>query len=314
MDDIFAYAEGRVNNKGILGRIGHSPKLHSARSATKSKGSFASKALGLVGVAGRAGLNAIPVPAIGGLIGKIEQAVEGKIRTWHHNRRGKGATSIDDKVKFSLKELSVENLDRYRKKVEMSVTDLNKASANFKDQVTKKQGAHATCDAYLDMAKAGEQASRRLRILRESIDGLQTALALTLVWADKVEHGLPGSLAPSPKSVLGVKDATREIILGEIREELSLFEKSYQMQPMNTGGKGGMTEEFIAEYHGKCGQWCCFRAQGTPDNFQNAKKRAATVTRFLTDPFTISDIIGTGMAINSSNQAAAKLAAAKAGN
>jgi hypothetical protein len=296
MDDIFAYAEGRVNNKGILARIGHSPKLHSARSATTSKGSFGSKAASLAGVAVRAGLSAIPIPQIGGLIGKIEQAVEGQVRTWHHNKRGKGATSIADTVKFSLKELSVENLDRYRKKVEMSVNDLNKAGIALEAQVKKKQGEHATCDAYLEMAKAGEQASRRLRILRETIVGLQTSLALTTAWANKVECGLAGSTEHIlPESVLGVKNETRKFIMTQISGEMTLFEKAYKMQPMNAGGQGGMTEEFIAEYHGKCGQWCCFRAQGTPDNFQNAKKRAAMVTRFLTDPFTIEDIIGVGM-------------------
>lgn len=313
MEDIFLYAEGRVNNKGILARIGHSPKLHSARSATRSKGSLASKVLGLAGVAGRAGLNAIPVPAVGGLIGKIEQAVEGKIRSWHHKRRGRGATSIDDQVKFSLKELSVENLDRYRKKVEMAVNDLNKASARFNDEVKKKQNSHATCDAYLDLAKAAEQASRRLRILRETVEGLQASLHLTNAWANKVEFGLPGATTykPLPQSVLGVKNSAREIILEQAGIEFGLFEKAHQT--MNTTG-GGMAEEFLAEYHGKCGQWCCFRAEGKPDNYQNAKKRLAEVTRFLTDPFTIEDVISTGMAINSANEAEAKLAAAKAGN
>ena len=105
-----------------------------------------------------------------------------------------------------------------------------------------------------------------------------------------------------------MKDATREIILDEIREELAVFEKAHQT--MNTTG-GGMTEAFVAEYHGKCSEWCCFRAQGKPDNFQNVKNRAAQVTRFLTDPFTIEDVISTGMAINSAQQAEAKLEAAR---
>ena len=43
------------------------------------------------------------------------------------------------------------------------------------------------------------------------------------------------------------------------------------------------------------------------------KDNATTATKFLTDPFTVEDIIGYGMAIDSANQADAKLAAAKAG-
>jgi hypothetical protein len=305
-EDIFKYAEGRVSNKGILARIGHSPKLHSFRSATTSKGSFASKGLGLLGVAGRAGLNAIPIPALGGIIGKIEQAVEGKIRTWHHKRRGRGSfVSVDDKVKFSLKELSVQELDRYRKKVEMAVNDLNKASAKFESQVKKKRGDHAACDSYLELAEAAEQATRRLFRLRKNVMAVQEALNLTLQWANKVEHGHAGAMTPLPKSVNGVKEATRKIIQGEIEAEMALAVKAETYQ------KGGVREAFIVEYHGKCGQWCCFRESGKPDNWMTFKDNAATATRFLTDPFTVEDIIGVGMAVDSANKADAKLAAAQ---
>ena len=75
--------------------------------------------------------------------------------------------------------------------------------------------------------------------------------------------------------------------------------------------QAGMKDAFIVEYHGKCGQWCCFRAEGKPDNWQTFKDNAATVTTFLTDPFTVEDIIGYGMAIDSHNKAEAKLEAAR---
>ena len=80
MQDIWEYARGRVNNKSALARIGHSPKLHAFRSATKSKGSAASKALGLLGAGARAALNAIPVPALGAILGSIQNKDEDEIR------------------------------------------------------------------------------------------------------------------------------------------------------------------------------------------------------------------------------------------
>jgi hypothetical protein len=294
-DDIFKYAEGRVGNKGVLARIGHSPKLHSFRSAMTSKGSAGSKGLGLLGVGARAAMKAIPIPALGGILGKIEQQVEKKVRTWHHKRRGKSADT-GDQVKFALKELSVEELDRFRKKVEMAVNDLNKASSNFGERVKKKRAEHSTCDAYLELAEAGEQASRRLLRLRTTIIALQEALDLTLQWAQQVEHGAAGTVAPSPTSVNGVKDAARGVILGEIAAELALADKADKTM------QSGMKEAFIIEYHGKCGQWCCFRESGKPDDWKTFKNNAAMATKFLTDPFTIEDVIGVAQTVDGANK------------
>ncbi|NND60923.1 MAG: hypothetical protein HKN49_11720 [Gammaproteobacteria bacterium] len=303
-EDIFKYAESRVANKGVLARIGHSPKLHAARSALTSKGSAASKALSLVGVGARASLNAIPIPALGGILGKLEQAVESKIRSWHHNRRGQ-ATNTADQVKFQLKELSVDGLDRYRKKVEMAVKDLNKTSAAFDRSVTKQQGRHATCDAYLELAKASEQATRRLKKLRMTVMAIQESLNLTLDWANEVEHGRTPGTVPTPNSVNGVKNAARKMILEQMKIEMDLAEKA------DTTMQAGMKDAFILEYHGKCEQWCCFRASGKSDDWATFKDYSAQVTRFLIEPFSVGDIIGVGMAVDSANKSAAKLAAAQ---
>src|SRR5262245_19980853 len=75
VEDIFVYAAKCVENKGVLARIGHSAKLHAARSAVSSKGSAASKFGALVGAGIRATVNAIPIPVIGGLVGALEQKV-----------------------------------------------------------------------------------------------------------------------------------------------------------------------------------------------------------------------------------------------
>src|SRR5258708_6493170 len=108
MEDIFDYAAKCVANKSVLQRIGHSAKLHSLRSAISGKGSAASKFGSLVGAAARATLNAIPIPAVGSLIASLEQKVEKVIKSQLHGRSLRKAATAADKVKFTLKELSVE--------------------------------------------------------------------------------------------------------------------------------------------------------------------------------------------------------------
>ena len=77
--------------------------------------------------------------------------------------------------------------------------------------------------------------------------------------------------------------------------------------------QAGMKDAFILEYHGKCSQWCCFREQGKNDDWMTFKDNAAKATRFLTDPFSVEDVIGYGMAVDSANKADAKLEAARNG-
>ena len=59
------------------------------------------------------------------LLGAAEKAVEGKIRGYHRSKQLGQATTPEEKVKFALKDLSIENLDRYRLKINEATTELN---------------------------------------------------------------------------------------------------------------------------------------------------------------------------------------------
>ena len=284
MEDIFVYAAKCVENKGVLARIGHSAKLHSARSATASKGSAASKVGALVGAGLRATVNAIPIPVVGGLIGALEQKVEKAIKSKLHSRNLGKATTNTDKVKFTLKELSVEELDRYRWKVSDAITEFNKLVATHPANFAKKQAAHATCDAFLDLALAAEQVNRRVKKLKEACLGIMGAIQITSQWIEECENGPGAPLGTLTTAARGGPGAGVNKAIVDLRAMLA---DSVQTE-LNSADRytvDSAREAHILEGHGKCEKWCCFRAQGTPDNWVNFKNNAAFVLRNLADPF-----------------------------
>ena len=287
MEDIFVYAAKRVANKGVLARIGHSAKLHSVRSAVSSKGSFGSKLGSLVGVAFRATMGAIPIPAVGSLIGAVETAVEKAIKSGLHSRRlsqAKASGDVGERVKFELKDLSVSDLDRYRWKVVEAMTAFNQAVSALEVNYSKKRLEGASCDAFLEVALAAEQATRRINKLKESCTAICAAMLMSIDWALECENGVQPSAAAQQPAVAG--GASTGGVNGQ-KNKFSKYLTSFiefeknNLMLLDDQGK----ELHLAKYHGKCEQWCCFRAAGEVDNWQNAKNNAAWLLNKLADPF-----------------------------
>lgn len=287
-DNIFDYAARCVNNKGVLARIGHSAKLHSVRSAASSKGSAASKFGALVGAGLRATVNCMPIPVVGGIIAAVEQKVERVIKGQLHKRNhGKAAAGSADDVKFTLKDLSVEELDRYRWKVSDSILEFNKLASAYQDNKEKKKAAQAQCEAYLDLALAAEQVNRRIKVLRKACLGICAAMKLTVDWIGECENGpsadrlnITGGAAATGTPAGGVYKTIADLkvsLAADIKAEMDHVEKNLATQELK--------DEYIAKYHGKCDKWCCFRSAGKPDNWINCKDKAAFVLRHLADPF-----------------------------
>lgn len=277
MEDIWKYAEGRVSNKGVLKRIAHSPKLHKFRSATKSKGSFGSKAAGLGGMLVRYGAKKIPVPVLSDLIAQVAQTAEQKIRSELHNDHLKAA-DLTNEVKFKLKELSVADMDRYRWKLKDAIDELNKTIDSFPQREAKKKADSAQCNAYLELVMAAQQAHRRLNILTAKCLALKETMELTAKWAAECQNGPDGL------------DALRQKIDGDIKAKITKELAEADKLKLTQGD--GKAEEWILENHGQCDEWCCFRDSGKPDNYKNMKDNAAEVVRFLTAQTTESDVLG----------------------
>lgn len=284
MEDIIQYARSRVDNKGVLQRIGHSPKLHKFRSAISSKGSFGSKGVALVTLGVRTALKKIPIPVIGGLLARIEQTVEDAKRQARHQKRSRTAVDIGTKVKFDLKELSVDSMDRYRWKVDESLKSLNKAADSFKMNFQKKQADNAQCDAYLDYAMAYAQACRRVEKLEEQCAGLEAAVQITNDWLQEIKEGKDGTGKTEGLSYMGSQ--LDKLVKDDIDDELKTADTKSR-----TGGEEA-AENWILEHHGNCDQWCCFRERGVSDKYATLKNRAAKVTNFLLNNYGESDLIG----------------------
>lgn len=282
-DDIWDYAKGRVENKSVLLRIAHSPKLHSFRSAVSSKGSAASKGLGIATAVGRAALSAIPIPAIGDLIASAQTAVEKAVRSHLHSARKSAAKDLETQVKFELKELSLEEMDRFRWKAKEATEAFNTACTGFWPNVNAKKNANAQCEAYLEVAMAGEQASRRLNILRTKCLGVIAAMNETLKWVNELETGSKDG--KGKQGVTGKKNEFSQRLKDLIEEEIRAAETEKQL------GGDAARDQFILNGHGKCELWCCFRAAGQPDDYKNWKDNAAKVANFLTAPFDSGDVI-----------------------
>jgi hypothetical protein len=221
---------------------------------------------------------------IGGLVGALEQKVEKVIKSQRHSRNLGKATTTTDKVKFTLKELSVEELDRFRWKVSESITEFNKLVPAHAANLAKKRAAQATCDAFLDLALAAEQVNRRIKKLKEACLGIFGAIKITSEWIEECENG-PGAGpvtvsggTPSGPATAGVNNAIADLktmLAANIQAELDA---------MNGLATDAAKEEYILNFHGKCDKWCCFRAQGSPDTWANCKNNAAFVLRHLADP------------------------------
>lgn len=295
--DIFDCAKGYVNNKGIAARIGHSAKLHSLRSAISSKGSASSKGLALAGAVFRATMGAIPIPVVGGLIGAAENYIEGKVRS--HKRQGnlKAASTIDEKVKFELKELSVAELDRYRWKVVEAMETYNKTLTRFNESYAAKGADQQPCEALLELAMSVQQVVRRVDKLKAAVLSITAVTKLTTDWIAKCENGsVPAATGaggpsaptvPTSTSLTGSFNNVRETIRQAIEAEQNAINAAVNTLPANatSAEKDAKRTEYLATKHAKCDRWCCCRDGAKADEWVNFKDRSALVLRTLADPF-----------------------------
>ena len=282
-EDILIYARQCVDNKGFGQRIKHSALLHGPRSALSGKGSAVSKGLKVASIGIRWTCGMIPIPTVGSLLADAEKAVENKLRSWHHNKKTQNSSS-SEKVKFELKELSVEALDRYRWKVSEAVSELNKINHAHAEKLAKKTAENAPCDAWLELAMAHMQVQRRIEKLEQAVLGISNVLVGTLNWLSEVERGI-GTTQVSPPQRVPSKSLAAVMPSSGTKAELNNFRRQFltwvsdQKDEINNGSiNPGIT-------HGKCDKWCICRAVGKQEFWDNYRQRISDVIRELSSPF-----------------------------
>lgn len=267
--DPFKQAAAEVENKSMGSQILHSGLFHSARSAGSSKGSFGSKAAGLALGAGKLFLSLIPVPIVGAVVGATVDAINGAVRGKLHERHLKDNASNEAIVKFAIKDLTVENLDRFRWKVAHSFEELNKG-------ITVYNNSAQTCDDMYQFALLCEQVKRRKKKLRDELQIFQDVATTMEAWITDLER-TQGALFTT--AVNKVNEKSRK----EIAEMAGLVDTNPAHLPK--------INQFKTDHTG-CKNWCYFKKQAKynpSENWGSFKQRAGQVAKVLL-PIAISAI------------------------
>jgi hypothetical protein len=263
--DPFEQARLEVNNKSWDEQILHSRLFHSTRSAFTSlfssdKGSAASKGLGAAIGIGRLFLSLIPVPVVGSVAGAIIDGINDAYRGHRHGEHVKAAEKAGDKAnlaKFEIKELTVENLDRFRWKVAHAFESLNGGISEF----NKKPAADRTCDDIYAMALLIQQVERRNKKLRDELGNFQTALDHVNEWIQDLE-------------------SKQAVDVHKLKEDLK---KGTSDTVKEYGGHKGSNEAEatkILAAHATCEKWCCVKetAKYDPHSWPKLKSRIGAVS------------------------------------
>ncbi len=268
--NIWEFCKDQVDNKGVLERIGHSARFHPMRSAVNSPGSFGSKFGKFLGSVGRSACNLIPIPVFGTLVAAAESAIENKIRSYCHKQH----TDPSDKVKFALKEVSVENLDRYRFKVTHSVDEVKAQLDIFNVDAPNAADQGSQCVPEYQLALKIAQAERRIEIFENEVNGLLIIMQASITWAEAAKASIVD--AKNKVNVEFAKVAAAEAALlssAVTTEEQTAAVAAVKARHVNCCGSWFSTDFCNQRDNIAHGNWSAFRAG------------AAAVVRELQAPF-----------------------------
>ena len=268
--DPFKQAEAEVASKSIGSQIFHSGIFHSMRSAFSSPGkSGVSKGIGAVVGVGKLFLAAIPVPVVGAIVAATVDAISSKVRSDRHQDQITAATTNAEKVKFEIKELTVEKLDRFRWK-------LSHAFEELKEGLTAYNASGQNCDDMYNFALLYEQVERRKLRLNNELQQFKDVISLVEGWIQDVET-IQGPLLATANNAIRKKT----------RDEIAAMSLLVQSNPVH--------EAAIATYqtaHAGCKQWCYFKKEAKYDpntRWESYKENAGKVSQFML-PIAISSI------------------------
>lgn len=263
--DPFDQAAAEVKVKTMGDQILHSSMFHSIRSAFSSKGSFASKGASAALGVGKLFLALIPVPAVGSVVGAAADAINGVVRKKLHERhvtdkelfdaRAVSDKALQEQIKFQIKELTVENLDRYRWKLTHSIEELNKVLVNYNN-------SNQSCDDMYAFCLLSAQVDRRRQRLVEELDKFKQVVDNVNEWLRRVDHIQFSQLHD-----------IKEEIKTRARNEIQTFDAQPQARKA----------EMLAA-HANCRYWCWCRksVKYNPNTiWAEVKERSGQVANFL---------------------------------
>ena len=284
-DNIWTFADKKVANKGVWARMGHSARMHSTRSAINSKGSLGSKALSGLGAITRATFSMIPLPIIGSLLTSAHSAVEKSIKTYVHKKnttdaRTVGGVQVMDSdatnVKFQLKDISVENLDRYRYKVTDSLNEAQAANIAYPAAAIKALAEHKRCHADLELALKLAQAERRILKFEMEVAGLLAILNASMEWAKASRVSLESLRNPQTQHFARVVAAEKALIDNAAPDK-----------------KAEAKTNMIAAGHLNCSDFCHHGENAIDTTWDKIREGCASTVNILQAPFSADSFLTT---------------------
>jgi hypothetical protein len=206
---------------------------------------------------------------VGAIVGAAADAINGRVRSGLHGNHLEQGASNADIAKFGIKELTVENLDRYRWKVAHSFEELNKGIAIYNN-------SEQNCDDMYNFALLYEQVQRRKQRLTSELQKFTDVINAVNKWIAELENIQGQELKKA-----------RNIITQKTHKDITKLTRLVQHNPADS--------IHIANYialHAGCTKWCCIKKQATYDpntRWETMKSHAGEVANFLL-PIAVSSV------------------------
>lgn len=187
MNNIWEYAKEEVKNPSIDRRIAHSSTVRDL----KKRVSSTSGLVNTVKDGASAATGAIPVPVVGSFISAALNRVFSAGRAARLEKKlSEVASGNNEKaVKFGLKLLDANALDRKRAKIEEAYRKYKAESTGdrYDQYVRFAQGRGETCHPILEKAKNIEYALKHIAIMKESAEQMTALGAAMTAWCEGLE-------------------------------------------------------------------------------------------------------------------------------
>jgi hypothetical protein len=210
------------------------------------------------------------VPIVGPIVGAAVDAINSKIRSAKHNANVDPAASAEINAKFGIKELTVENLDRYRWKINHAYEEMNRGITAYNN--SEVQG----CDEFYQIALLYQQVQRRNGKLIDEMEKFKAVFRHVESWMKELE-----------RNHLNQAESIMKSVSKQVADEISSMSNLNPAIPFQATRMESITKRHIG-----CTQWCCMKekAKYNPNaNWGTMKTYAGQVANFLT-PIAIASV------------------------
>lgn len=183
--DLLAQAKSKAEDPGLWKRVKHSKHFDKYRrtAAVAYQGDYKAAAKKVARMGGEIGagmaIKLIPIPYLADLVTTITNKTSGAIRSKINQGKADLAVTHREKAKFLLKELSAENLDRFRWKIADAEKTFQKLWAFA---LSSRHNTHSICNDYGKAMAKHYYLLNRIDKMESDLSDMKTAIKVTEDW------------------------------------------------------------------------------------------------------------------------------------